>query len=169
MTLLACETKEALTDYKAERISRTASFLVKEDVKKVFPLFGPVREMEWAEGWEPQIVFSETMDVETKMIFQTAERFENEGKYTWVISQYFPERYLIEYTVSTPERIWFITVQCAENGEQTHVTVTYTFTGLTEKGHELNKQALEKMYAENLKDWEAAINYYLTTGKPLTN
>lgn len=169
MTLLACETQNTTNNFKAERISRTATFSVNEEIEKAFPLFGPMREMEWEAGWKPALVFSETNDVEERMIFKTPGRFEEERTYTWVITQYFPERYRIEYMVSTPERIWFITVQCKAQEEQTLVTVTYTFTGLTERGNERNKQALEKMYTNNLKDWEAAINYYLSTGTPLTN
>jgi hypothetical protein len=161
MTLLACETQKNKTDFKAERISRTASFVVNAEIEKTFPLFGPVREMAWAEGWNPHLVYSETKDVEARMIFETPGRFEGEEKYTWIITQYFPQEYLIEYAVSTPERIWFITVQCEGFGNKTKTTVTYTFTGLTERGNKRNNEALSKMYADNLKDWEEAINSYL--------
>lgn len=169
MTLLACETKNDTSNFKAERISRTASFLVQAPIEKVFPLFGPVREMEWAQGWNPHLIYSETKEVEERMIFETSGKFEEEDKYTWVITQYSPQDHLIEYTVSTPERIWFITVKCEALGKETKTTVSYTYTGLTARGNERNKEALANMYADNLKDWEMAINYYLTTGKLLSN
>lgn len=161
MALLACETQKNTTDFKAERISRTASFVVQAPIETVFPLFGPVQEMAWAEGWNPHLVYSESKDVEARMIFETPGRFEGEEKYTWIITQYFPQEYLIEYTVSTAERIWFITVQCETQGLQTHTTVSYTYTGLTLRGHELNQEALTTMYADNLRDWKKAINSYL--------
>lgn len=169
MTLLAYETKSDTNPFKAERVSRTASFIIRSSIENVFPLFGPVREMEWAQGWTPQLIYSETKEVEEHMIFETNGKFEGEEKYTWIITKYFPQDYLIEYNVSTPERIWFITVKCEALGKETKTTVTYTYTGLTERGNERNKEALANMYSDNLKDWEEAINHYITTGKSLSN
>ena len=152
----------------AERISRSATIQLNGEMKTVFPLFGPVREMEWAAGWNPEIVYSENKEAEERMIFKTKPRFEGEPDYTWIITQYFPEQYIIEYTVSNDERIWYIRVQCNPAGNKTAATVTYTLTGLTERAVERNKQALEKMNANNLNDWQEAINHYLTTGNLLT-
>lgn len=161
--------QEVLTDFKPERIQRTSTFTIQGKVADVFPLFGPIREMEWAAGWEPEILYrSGQAIVEEHMIFQTSG-YAGEGKYTWIISQYRPEKYLIEYTVSAHERIWFIRVNCKESKGKTEVTVSYTYTGLTMEGHKKNEFALKRMFAEDLTDWAEAINYYLKTGKQLTN
>jgi Polyketide cyclase / dehydrase and lipid transport. len=152
---------------KAERIQRTASFIVNTSIEKAFPLFGPVREKEWATGWEPEIIYSSHPEVEEHMIFKTKATTKEEDFYLWTLTQYRPKEYLVAYTVSTSLRIWFITVACADQNQNTKVTVTYSYTGLTEEGNRLNKLAIEKMYAQNLKDWEEAINYYLKTGKQL--
>jgi hypothetical protein len=161
---------DPVTEIKPERITRTATFTVQGKIENVFPLFGPIREKEWAEGWEPEILYrsSESVLVEEHMIFQTNGRA-NEGKYTWVITQFQPEKHSIEYTVSTSERIWFIRVVCRPSSSSTDVTVSYTYTGLSEEGNKKNGQALARMFADDLKDWEAAINHYLRTGKLLTN
>src|SRR5688572_21636122 len=117
-------------DSKPHRIKRSAVLAIRGSIENVFPLFGPIREMEWAEGWEPEILYrSEDVLVEEHMIFQTNGHAE-EGKYRWVVSQYQPEMYRIEYTVSTQERIWFIRVQCKSVQETTAVTVSYSYTGL---------------------------------------
>jgi hypothetical protein len=58
-------------------------------------------------------------------------------------------------------------VQCNIVASKTTAEVCYTYTALTEEGDGLNRQALEKMFAHDLKDWEAAINYYLKHGKQL--
>lgn len=154
-------------DFEPERITRSATFVVNGRIENVFPLFGPIREMEWAEGWNPEIMYrsSPNVLVEEHMIFQTDGHGE---KYTWVITQYQPDMHRIEYTVSTTERIWFINVQCKASPEKTEVTVSYTYTGLTSEGNIKNEQALKRMFAHSLKDWEAAINYYLKTGTILT-
>jgi hypothetical protein len=155
-------------NFKSERISRSASFIVDGKIEDVFPLFGPVREKEWAEGWDPEIIFSTNNLVEEHMIFQTKVS-SGEKVYTWVITQFDPVKYLVEYTASTTNRIWFIRVQCKAAGESTSATVTYTYTGLTPEGNELNRNALGKMYINDLRDWQEAINYYLHNGKMLTS
>lgn len=154
-------------DFNPERISRTSSFIVDGTIDNVFPLFGPIREKEWAEGWEPKIIFSSNKLAEEHMIFQTKVA-SDEKYYTWVVTQFDMKKHLVEYTVSTKNRIWFIRVQCQPLAETTEATVSYTYTGLNSLGNELNRNALAKMYASDLKDWQEAINYYLHNGKMLT-
>lgn len=159
--------QEVLTEFKPLRIQRSTSFIIHGKIENVFPLFGPIREKEWADGWEPEVLFpAGDVLVEEHMMFQTNAPDE-EGKYIWVITQYQPEKYLIEYTVSTHERIWFIRVRCEEKKETTEVTVSYTYTGLTAEGNRKNDQALKRMYSQNLQDWGEAINHYLKTGNQL--
>ena len=126
-----------------------------------------MREKEWAEGWNPEIIYSDDAEIEEHMIFKTSNAHAAEKEYTWVVTQFNPLDYLVEYTVSTPQRIWFIRVACESFEKQTSATVTYTYTGLSDEGNNLNREALEKMYARDLKDWEEAINHYLSTGKQL--
>lgn len=156
-------------DTTAERINRCAVITLNSAIEKVFPLFGPVMEKEWAEGWNPEIIYSSSGLVEEHMIFRTKAHHPSESYYTWVITQYDPDRHLIEYTVSTSNRIWFIRVACKPEASKTIAEVCYTYTGLNEMGNDLNAKALAKMYAHDLKDWETAINYYLQYGKQLTN
>jgi len=148
---------------QSERVQKSASFMVHAPLAEAFPLFEPIREKEWAHGWEPHVLYGAS-EAEQHMIFQTSSA---DGVYTWAITQFDVQQHRVEYTVSTPERIWFITVQCEAMNAETKVDVTYTYTGLTARGNVLNKAALEKMFAHNLKDWEEAINHYLTTGKQL--
>jgi hypothetical protein len=162
--IVACSSEEV--NFKPERIHKAATFSVRARVEKAFPLFGPVREKEWAAGWEPEIVFSNSSEAEEHMIFKTSGKHHGE-EYLWVITQFKPDEYLIEYTVSTADRIWFIRVQCKAAGENTETTVSYTYTGLNSKGNAQNREALEKMFAHNLKDWEEAINHYIQTGEQL--
>jgi hypothetical protein len=159
------EIQKPVTEFKSERVSQSASFILNSDVNKIFPLFGPVREKEWAAGWEPQIIFPLSVEVEKNMVFQTKGKYPGEEKFTWVISTFNSKNYEIEYTVSTSERIWLIQVRCEAIENKTKATVTYTYTGLTQQGNERNKVALKNMFAENLKDWQEAISYYLETGK----
>jgi hypothetical protein len=153
-------------NFNSKRFSKTASITLHGKPDKVFPLFGPVEEKKWAEGWNPEIIYSKSSLLEEHMVFKTSPHFQGEGDYTWTVSKYIPSAKLIEYTVSTPQRIWFITIQCADHGNgTTDAQITYTFTGMSENGNDQNKKALARMYHADLKDWEEAINYYLKTGK----
>jgi len=156
---------QTVIDFKPERIQRSSTFHVEALVEKSFPLFGPLLEMEWAVGWEPRIIYLQQKFVEEHMIFKTKSNYGED--YLWAVTQFNPDAHTIEYTVTASERIWFIQVECEKDGDRTKVTVTYTYTGLSEKGNQQNKEALQKMFAHELKDWEKAINYYLETGEQL--
>lgn len=151
----------------AERISRSSEIILNDKIDNVFPLFGPVREMDWEYGWNPEIIYSNHELVEKGMIFKSSARFEGEQFYVWIVTQYRPSEYLIEYTVSAPDRVWFIHVQCEPIGMKTKARISYTFTSLNEHGSSLNRIALDLMYSRDLKDWEEALNYYLKTGTAL--
>ena len=126
--------------------------------------------MDWAAGWNPQIIYSTTNTVEEHMVLKTPSHHgHNESEYIWIVSKFLPAQALIEYTVHTSERVWWITIQCRADlpDKTTKAEITYTFSGLTEIGNAINEKALRSMFIQDLKDWEAAINYYLETGNKL--
>jgi hypothetical protein len=161
--------KKPVLEFTPERIQKCAVIKVEYPIDKVFPLFGPVREMEWAFGWHPEIIYSSTNLVEEHMIFRTKARHAEEDYYLWVITKYEPSKYNIEYMVSTPNRVWFIHVDCESEGLFTQVKICYAYTGLNETGNRLNRESLQNMFADNLIDWQQAINHYLKHGKILTH
>ena len=127
---------------------------------EVFPLFGPIREREWAPGWDPTIIYPGGVLAEAQMVFTARSHHADEGESTWTISRYDPGHGYIEYTVFAPGRLWTIAIHCRP-GEAEHTTraeVTYTFTGVTDEGRRLNEAALDRMFQRDLKDWEEQIN-----------
>lgn len=154
---------------RSRKISRTASIEIATTREAAFPLFGPLREREWAHGWEPRVVSEEEGTLE-HMVFSTEGHSPHETQYTWVVSQYRPDDYFLEYTVSTQERVWFITIACSAIAEKrTRAEISYTYVALSELGARLNEMASAYIFRDELKDWEAAISYYLKTGKRLTH
>jgi hypothetical protein len=155
--------------FTSKRISRTSTITLNAPLREAFPLFGPIREREWAAGWNPEILYSTTGLVDEHMVFKTPSHGHGEPDYIWTVSKYAPDRTLIEYTVSTPERLWTITIRCREGipDRSTEAEITYTYTGLTALGNAINERALQVMYAHDLRDWEEAINHYLATGERL--
>lgn len=153
---------EATTTAQGKRISRAATISLNAPIEEVFPLFGPILEMKWAPGWNPEIIYSETGLVEEGMIFRTKG---TDGDFIWVVSKYLPAEHVVQYTVQTTNRMWFINVVCKSVGNKTCATVTYTYTSLNDEGIELNRKALTAMFADDLKDWEEAVNFYLDFGR----
>lgn len=155
--------------FKSGRISRSGTITLNAPLERVFPLFGPIREKEWAAGWEPEDFYPDTGSVEQYMAFKTRSHHEHEDDYSWTVTEYDPHQALIEYTVFTPGRLWWIMIRCRDGivGGTTLAEITYTYVGLTDRDNAINQRALEKMYHRNLKDWEEAINYYLETGQRL--
>ena len=148
-------------------ISKIATITLNAPLLEVFPLFGPIREKEWAEGWNPRMVTEHSTDVEQHMVFQTEAHADADPQtYTWVLSSYDPDNAFIEYTVFAGERLWWITIRCdqSEGDKAIRATITYKYVGLSEEGDQRNERALEAMYRHELIDWEVAINHYLTTG-----
>lgn len=165
--LMGCEMKNEKQEFLAKRISQSATMKLYGTIEEVFPLFGPIREMDWEPGWSPKVIYPKDQLVEEHMIFTSPGRFEGEALYTWMITQYYPEQYMIEYTVSTSDRVWTIRVKCLSQEGNTLATVTYTYTGLNNRGNDLNEIALKNMYERNLEDWAEALNYYLETGRAI--
>jgi hypothetical protein len=162
MLLTSLSSRETIAQ-QAVRVSKSATIELNAKVEKVFPLFGPVQEKKWAKGWNPEIIFGNG-DVELRMVFRTSSRFDDEKCYTWIVTQLEPTNSKIEYTVTSSERIWFVTVRCEPKGEMTLATITYSYIGLSQKDIQRNKESLEFIFAEDLVDWQQAINYYLSTG-----
>lgn len=154
-------------NFKSERISRKATIIINAEIGRVFPLFGAFDERKWADGWEPRLIYPNTEILEEGTTFKTTGNSIDDSEFLWMVSKYEPAGYLVQYLVSTPSRFWTITVKCCQQGDKTTADITYTFTGLTEKGNEYNRLSLDKMYSRNLEDWAEAINHFITHGKIL--
>lgn len=151
-------------------LSKSRTFILEGGLGQVFLLFGPVREMDWAEGWDPKILAGDPDHVAEHMVFRTESgHSEDRSPATWIVSKYDPDRAHIEYTVYTHTRLWWIAVSCRalKGVAATEATIEYTYLGLDEEAKRHNRDALERMFRHDLKDWQAAINHYLRTGKVL--
>ncbi len=150
------------TKFKEKKVSKTAAIILNGKTEIVFPLFGAFEERKWAKGWNPVLIYPETEIIEVGTTFKTEGLDYNEPEFVWRVSKYEPEKFLIQYLVSTENRYWTITVKCSPtNDNKTSAEVTYTFIGLNELGNKLNEHSLQRMYKSNLKDWEEEINNYI--------
>ena len=81
----------------------------------VFPLLCPVREAEWANGWDPIRVWSASGFVEEDCVFTTP----GEPAAIWVVTRLDPDRFFVEMVKVTPGvTVCRLTIQleATENG-----------------------------------------------------
>ena len=150
------------TNFKSEKVSKTATIILDENISTVFPLFGAFEERKWAKGWELDLIYPDTEIIEEGTTFKTKGHGHGESEFLWIVSKYEPEKFLIQYLVSTENRYWTITVTCkAIEADKTSAEITYAFIGLNEMGNKINEHFLALMYENDLKDWEEEINNYL--------
>ena len=150
-------------DFKSEKISKTAVITLNGKIENVFPLFGAFEERKWAKDWNPVLIYPSNEIIEEGTTFKTECHGLGESEFIWRVPKFEAEKFLIQYLVSTENRYWTITIKCNPiNENRTSAEITYTFISLNELGNKINEHSLEEMYANDLKDWENAINSYLS-------
>jgi hypothetical protein len=133
-------------------------------VADVTPLFGPVREAEWAPQWSPRFIHpSEGMQQEG-VVFTTTDKPGTER--LWLLTRYDVAKGRVEYVILTPGLTASeIKISIVSDGEShCKATITYRRSALTPEGNaEVVK--LDARWAEEQRiHWEAAINRALARG-----
>ncbi len=152
--------------FHAKQALRTATIRLDGVIGKVFPLFTPMREKEWAPGWDPQPVWPASGETIEGMVFTVKE---DPGTVFWVVTHYDPQRHEVSYANVLPGRtLNRIEIACkAAGANHTDCTVRYAFVGLSEEGNKFVAMHTEEVFAGKMKRWVTAIHHALTTGKPL--
>lgn len=137
------------------------------NIDQVFPLLCPVREKDWLDGWDYQMIYSESGLIEKDCVFTTPGSGENDT--VWQVTQYDRENYFIEFVrVSPGENIVKINIQLEKVAEnRTHAHIQYQYTGLNEAQNDFIENKLESSFTDSMNWWEKAINHYMATGEML--
>ncbi len=154
-----------MTNFTARKIKSSFVQQFQAPPGKVFPLLCPVREYEWVEPWQCEMLNSVSGVAEKNCVFRT--RFPGESSDdVWVISQYEPNT-RIEFVRVNALRTMCLSIKLTDNGDGTTRAVNeQLLVGLTEQGN----QSLDKMadsFSFEMCMGEAMLNHYLTTGKRL--
>ncbi len=141
--------------FRPEQFVATGSFDLNCPVTDAFPMFEPIGEKRWAEGWDPKPIYPDDIEPNVGTVFETLGK--KGVPSIWTICRYEKNR-KIEYNVVTPGHdVTQITVLCLSSGGKTHVEVTYRITGLAEKGNELGR-AHKDHYSELMEHWHEHIS-----------
>ena len=153
--------------FTAQRVSHTRTIRLAASPSQVFPLFEPIGEKAWAEGWEPQMLFPADGMAAIGAVFTI--RHEAESESIWTMPVYDQTAFHLAYLQVTPgSRVGHIDIHCQEApGGTTDASVTYTFTALNAQGNEYTAKFTEAHYQAMMAMWERAINFYLAHGHAL--
>ena len=146
------------------RVKRTYTQSLVARPEKVFPLLCPIREIEWANGWNPRQVVSASGYVEADCVFVTPGEPQDS---VWVVTAWDPQRFYVEFVKVTPGlTVGKIEIQLREgDGNGTLADVSYSYTALSEGGEKFVHEFTPEYYDNFMREWEAELNYFLETGR----
>ena len=148
------------------RSIKTSSMHLQGTPEQVFPLLCPVREYEWIESWQCEVVSSNSGFAELDCVFKT--HFPGDSpEDTWVVSRYEPPL-LIEFVRVNALRTIRFAISLAKNEDATADLIwTQVFTGLSPEGDNLIRTCLDDIFRERVALRERQINHFLSTGQML--
>ena len=133
-------------------------------VSDVTPLFGPVREAEWAPDWSPRFIHPVQGVQREGVVFTTSP---GDGRdRLWMLTTYDVRNGRVEYVVVTPAfTANEIKIRVIPDREKhCKATITYRRSALTPEGNE-EVVKLNAHWAEEQRiHWETAINETLAKG-----
>jgi hypothetical protein len=130
---------------------------------KVFPLLCPVRETEWAEGWDPELVVSFSGVAERDCVFVTPDK---SGKAIWYITRHEPEKWFVEMLKILPGvTACRLTIQLSQNGDGCIADVTYSHTSIGPAGDEFVAKFTAEYYQNFMQAWEGELNRFLKASR----
>jgi hypothetical protein len=135
-------------------------------VEEVFPLLCPVREAEWIDGWEPEVVYSASGRAEEGCVFVTRD---GGDEAIWVVDVHDPEAGVLEMVKSTPGcLVTRIRIEVENDGPgRSRALIAYEQTSLSPRGDGLVASYSREVYETFMRRWEARLNHFLTSGRML--
>ncbi len=154
--------------FKAKRVTRQSVLTIDAAPSVVHALICPVKEAEWLESWDYDLIFSHSGLAEYGCVFTS----QSAGEETiWLITKRDDIRCETELARITPgSRVAVVAVSIQDGGRRTsRVTIRYTITALTEAGNQFIDNFSEQNFVKDMQFWEATMNHYLKTGKALAH
>lgn len=154
-----------MADFTARNIKSSFVQHFQAPPDRVFPLLCPVREYEWIEPWQCEMLHSDSGIAGKNCVFRTCFPGEPSDD-VWVISHYQPNTG-IEFVRVNTLRTMCLSITLTDNGDGTTRAVNeQLLVGLNEQGNRL----LDKMaegFSFEMRMGEAMLNHYLATGDRL--
>ncbi len=148
------------------RVTRSYIQKLTAPPETVFPLLCPAREVEWAGGWAPREVYSDSGLAERDCIFVVPGE---PADAIWMITRYAPHSFQIEFVKITPGfTAGKIEIQLWQNSEGgSDAEITYSYTALSREGEAFVTGFTAAHYQHFMRQWENELNHFLKTGEKL--
>jgi hypothetical protein len=135
--------------------------------ERVFPLLCPVREREWLDGWECELLHSRSGLAEEGCVFRT--RWDDFPETVWIVTLHDGETGRVEFARVTPGLVatrLLLRVEAAGAGTALHVL--YAHTPLSAEGAAfVEKEYAPEAFERSMTWWERSMNHFLKTGRML--
>lgn len=143
-------------------LERSHSIVLSGPVDRVFPLFTPIGETLWVEGWDPEFLYPQGGETRQGMVFRTAHGDETT---LWACADWDPTAHRVRYVRVTPDsRFGFVEVACRSAvGGGTEASIAYTFTALNAAGESYLSELTEDAFAHMIETWKVRIDAWLLT------
>ena len=134
--------------------------------EEVFPLLCPVREYEWIDVWQCEMIHSASGVAEAGAVFRTA--FPQDGPPDiWVISRYEPPRVIEFVRVNALRTIHYAIHLESEAAGHSRWRWTQTLTGLNAEGNALIAAVDAADFAQKIDAIASRLAHFLATGTML--
>jgi hypothetical protein len=164
LTLLQAALTEGAGTPPVEQRTQSFTIALNGSVADVTPLFGPVREAEWAPDWSPRFIHPAQSIQREGVVFTTTNAHGKDR--LWLLTTYDVRNGRVEYVVMTPALTTTeIKIRVVPDREQhCKATITYRRCALGPDGNE-EVAKLDAHWAQEQRiHWAAAINEALAKG-----
>lgn len=147
------------------RISRHYKQTLYGNKEEIFSLLCPVREKEWLQGWDYNMIYSDSGLAENGCIFETDNDF---GSYQWVMTKYDKNCYSVQFVKFIQGKtIVIIDIELMDGDKDiVYCDIAYRFTAIDDTiiGN-MHAENTQEIFNEHMKLWEESINHFIKTGK----
>lgn len=154
-------------NFEAKHISRSYRQTINATPKVIFPLLCPEKETEWLDDWDYKMIYSISGVAELGAVFTTS--FWEDSEQIWIITKHDQIKNEVQFARVVPGLVTSVLdiYVLPKDENSSYVDITYTYTGLTEKGNNFIDTYTEEFFTKNMKEWEDSMNYFLKTGSML--
>jgi len=152
-------------NFVSKRIIKSATITLNGTIDDVLPLFGAREEQKWTPNWNPEFIYPNNKGDEKNNVFKTEHKAGAGHQSTvsyWIMTEFSNDLNKVSYAVFSGHDITAISIQCDPVSDSTtKAVIEYVMTSLDDHGSELIERKSERIFSQNLADWEDAINRYL--------
>lgn len=132
----------------------------------IFPLLCPVREYEWIQPWQCEMVYTQSGRAELDCVFKT--HFAEDGpEDTWVVSRYEPPRHIEFVRVNSLRGIRYGIALSQRDDGSSKAVWTQVITGLNPDGDKFVAGCKDEAFRKKMGMLENMLNHFLKTGEML--